>query len=391
MRAALIIARKELSQRLRDRSFFIIGLAAPLILAFIFNLILGGVLGQDASPTFDFAVVDLDQGPVSDGFDAMLTGMEEEGVITLQRFDTEAEARISVDDGDVAAAFILPANLSTAMVGGQATIQVFGNVDAEIGRTVAHAVADGFARRLHTAAIATQAGMAAGVITPAEIGAATAEAAQLVGPLQAENVEVSSRQVDSATFFIAGMGIFFVFFIVGQSTTSLLEERNNGTLPRLAAAPIRPAAIVGGKTLTSIGLGIFAMVVLAIASTVLMGAEWGNPFAAGAIIVAYVIAAAGLMTLAGSLARTAEQANNLQAIVAMTMAMLGGTFVPITSSDGFLATARYLTPNAWYIQGLGDIAGGAYGEAWLAVGILLAIGLVSAAIGLPLMRRAVRP
>jgi ABC-2 type transport system permease protein len=391
VRAVLIIARKDLAQRLRDRTFFIIGLAAPLILAFIFNLILGSVIGQDASPTFDFGLVDLDSGPVSDGFEQMLNGMEQEGVIVLTRYESEDAAQVAVDDGDVDAVFVLPANLSTAMVAGQATVNVLGNIDSPVGRAVADAVAQEFARRLHTASIAVQAALATNAIGPADIASATAAAAQAALPLAMETIEVRSRQVDAATFFIAGMGIFFVFFIVGQSVTSMLEERNNGTLARLLAAPVRPAAIIAGKTLTSIVLGVIAMAVLAVASTLLMGAEWGNVFAAGAIIVAYVIAAAGLMTFAGGLARTAEQANNLQAIVAMTLAMLGGTFVPITSDAGLLNTIRYLTPNAWYIQGLGDIAGGAYAEALLATGVLLAIGIVFGAIGLPLMRRALRP
>jgi len=40
---------------------------------------------------------------------------------------------------------------------------------------------------------------------------------------------------------------------------------------------------------------------------------------------------------------------------------------------------------------VGDIAGGAYAEAWLTVGILLAIGLVFGGIGLTLVRRAIQP
>ena len=41
MSGAVLIARKDLRLRIRDRSAFIIGIIAPLGLAFIFNLILG--------------------------------------------------------------------------------------------------------------------------------------------------------------------------------------------------------------------------------------------------------------------------------------------------------------------------------------------------------------
>ena len=389
MRAAIIIARKELSQRLRDRSFFIIGIAAPLILAFIFNLVLSDAVGPGASLSFEYGLVDGDQGPVGGGFDQMLVGMQEEGIVNLTRFDSEAVAQTAVDDGDIDAAFILPANLSTAMIVGQAEIRVLGNVDAEIGTAVATAIAEQFGRQVRTASLAAQVALATGAIGPAEMAAAVAEAAQL--PVMMELVQVQSRQLGASTFFIAGLGIFFIFFVVGLSVTSVLEERSSGTLSRLLAAPIQPASIVAGKTLASILLGIVAMVVLAVASTLIMDADWGNPIAAFAVIVASVVAAAGIMTFAGGLARTAEQAGNLQSIVALTFAMLGGTFFQITSSEGLLGTLRYLTPNAWYIRGLGDIAGGAYGEAFLAVGILLLFGVVFGAVGLTMVRRVVRP
>ena len=387
MRAAIIIARKELSQRLRDRSLFIMGIGAPLVLAFIFELILGGVVGPGSGLSFDYGVVDEGAGGGGAGFEQTLVALEEQGIVTLQTFEDVAAAQTAVDDGDVDAAFVLPADLSQ---GFGAEIVILANVDAEIGGAVATAIAEEFARRAWVGAIAIRAGFDLGVIAPADVDAAIAEAASLPFPLDVGLQEIPSRRVDGATYFIAGLGIFFTFFIVGLSLTSMLEERSGGTLSRLVAAPIRPASIVAGKALASVGLGIFAMFVLLIASTLIMGAEWGNLLAVAVIIIATVIAVAGLMSFVGGLAHTAEQAGNLQSIVALTMAMLGGTFVPITAESGILNTLSYMTPNAWYIRGLGDIAGGAYGEAMLAVGVLIAIGIVFGALGLMLVHRVVR-
>lgn len=58
MLTALTIARKEVAQRLRDKSFLIVGILSPLVLAFIFNLVLGDIVRPDPSLTFDFGVVD---------------------------------------------------------------------------------------------------------------------------------------------------------------------------------------------------------------------------------------------------------------------------------------------------------------------------------------------
>lgn len=391
MRAVFTITAKELSQRLRDRTIFILGIIAPLVLAFIFNLILGPVADPDAGLSFDYGLVKEDDGQVGAGFEEMLAAMEEEGFITLTRFDSAEVAQAAVDEGDVDAVFVLPEGLSAAIQIGEAEIDVLGNVDAAIGSAVAVSIADQFAARVRTSTIAVQAGISTGVLTPAEIGDAIAAATQLDPPIELATVEVKARQVSTNTFFIAGLGIFFAFFIVGLSVTSMLEERANGTLARLLAAPIRPATIVAGKTVASILLAIFAMAFLMIASSLIMNADWGNYFFAFLLIVATVFAAAGLMTFVGGLARSAEQAGNLQSIVAMTMAMLGGTFVPIATADGILGTLRYLTPNAWFIRGLGDVAGGAYTEAIVAVLVLLAIGAVFGGLGLTVVRRVVKP
>jgi len=49
----------------------------------------------------------------------------------------------------------------------------------------------------------------------------------------------------------------------------------------------------------------------------------------------------------------------LQAIVALLLAMLGGSFFPVAQAGGLLATLSLLTPHAWFLRGLGDLAGGA--------------------------------
>jgi ABC-2 type transport system permease protein len=207
-----------------------------------------------------------------------------------------------------------------------------------------------------------------------------------------EPAPVLSRQLSPATYFLSGLGIFFVYFIVGMAVTSLLDERMNGTLSRLLAAPIRPSSILAGKTLSAIILGLVAMTILAIVGTLIMGADFGNPIAAAAVIAAAVLAAAGVMTFVGGLARNAEQAGALQSIVALTLAMLGGSFIPISDDvGGVLGFLRHLTPNAWYMRGLGDVSGAALGDAFTAAAVLVAIGLVFGSAGLLLVRRMLRP
>src|SRR5690606_17446492 len=114
------------------------------------------------------------------------------------------------------------------------------------------------------------------------------------------------------------MAIFFLFFTAQFGVLSLLTERREGTLPRLVAAPIRPWSIVAGKAIGSFALGIVAMAVLVLASSLLLGASWGDPLGVALLVLAAVIAAMGITALITTMARTEEQAGGWNSIVAVT-------------------------------------------------------------------------
>ncbi|NND02090.1 MAG: ABC transporter permease [Acidimicrobiia bacterium] len=266
---------------------------------------------------------------------------------------------------------------------------VVGNVDAPTTTQIASSIAEQFSlgvRRGNTAAVAA---LIAGVIEPSTLEDVAREAGTAPSALLIGAVEAATRQLDPSTYFVAGLSVFFLFFIAGMSVTSMLDERRDGTLARLLAAPISPSSIVGGKSLTSVLIGLVAMVILIIASTFLMGADWGPPVGVGVLVVAAVLAIVAIMTMVGGFAKTAEQAGNLQSIVAVTLAMLGGTFVPI-SGEGFLADLSLVTPNAWFLRGLGDLAGGTIADVIPAFLVLMGIAVVTGVIGLTLVRKAVR-
>ena len=142
------------------------------------------------------------------------------------------------------------------------------------------------------------------------------------------------------------------------------------------------ASIVLGKLLTSVVLGVVSISVLVVGTSVLLGASWGNPAGVAMLIVAGVLAATGITAVIASLARTSEQAGSWQAVVAVTLGMLGGAFFPIQQSGSFMATASLVTPHAWFIRGLGNLAGGDVADVLPAVGALLLIAALTGAVAL---------
>jgi len=390
MRAAWLICRKDLKSRLRDRSAVLIGIVVPLGLAFIFNAIFSGISG--GSGVISLGVVDADHGVASQQFTGhVLPAVGRSGLITIHAEPTVAEARALAARGTLAAVIVIPAGFSARVQAGQpASMQVIGNVDAPVSTQVARSIAESYAADLNRVrlSVATVAAAHPGTpLPPARVAALAAAAATATAPVAVRDVSAQTRELDQKSFFAAGMAVFFLFFTVQFGVTSLLEERNDGTLARLLAAPVSRASILGAKLLTSFVLGVISMGVLVAATTVLFGAAWGNPFGVTVLIVTAIMAATGIMALIATLARNAEQAANWQSVVAVILGLIGGTFFPVALAPGVLSKLTFVAPQAWFLRGLGDLRGGGVSAVWWPALAMLAFAAVTGGLALFRLRR----
>jgi len=117
----------------------------------------------------------------------------------------------------------------------------------------------------------------------------------------------------------------------------------------------------------------------------------GNPFGVLLLTVAAIISALGIMAVVAGFAKSAEQAQNYSSMVAVVLGFLGGTFFPVGQAGGILSTLRFITPHAWFMQGLGDLGGGNVADVLPAVGALLLFGLVAGFLGLAGLRKGLQP
>jgi len=388
MSATVLISLKDLRERVRDRSAVMLAVVLPLALAFLFNL----VLGSSAVPRpFSFAVADLDHGHVGEAFSGVLTELSADGVVVVRVAGSAAEAAALAEQGTVDAAFVVPPGFTeTAFSGAAGGITVIGNVNSPTGSEVARSLAQSFVTSLNSVRISVAASVDGHPPTPVEAARLGEQAAQAARVLALVNVSAATKLLDSKTYFAAGMAVFFLFFTVQFGVSSLLDERNYGTLHRLLAAPIRRQAILGGKLLTSFLLGCASMTVLVLATTFLMGARWGNPAGVALLIGAAVLAATAVTGVVASLARTPEQAGSWQAFVSVLFGLLGGAFFPIAQIGGFASIATLATPHAWFLRGLGDLSGDAGVSSVLpAVAALLLFAAVCGSVAFLRLNRVV--
>lgn len=386
MRAALLILAKDLRLRSRDRSVLMFALIVPIGLTFLFSAMLPDV----DEISVRAAVVDDDGGAITASFvDEVLPALAADGVLELAAVDGLGAAEEAIRVGDLDAAWVLPAGFSDAVTSGQgADVRLLVSPDATLAGEVARGIVTAWATRIETTtlavATATQLSGASVDVEAVAVQAAAADPGIALTPLLEP-----ARQLDGASYLAAGMAAFFVFFTVQFGVTGLLEERVQGTLPRLLAAPIPVWAVQVGKVLGAALLGLVSMVVLAVASSLLLGADWGPPLGVGVLIVAIVVAAVGLMTLVGSFARTAEQAGNYQGIVAVVLGMLGGVFIPLPATSGLLQLAASAAPHGWFLRGIADQVGsGVWTDVLPAAGAIALFGVVAAIPAVWRLRRA---
>jgi ABC-2 type transport system permease protein len=385
MRPALIIAAKDLRERLRDRSAIVLAIIAPFGLAAIFSQVLPST-GNELH--VDYAVVDLDGSEISAAFlTGPMTAIEDAGIASVVVLDDEEAARTSVDAGDADAAVVIPAGFGEAVTTGAASgMTIIGDTNAGLAIEILRSLAEGFRGELDAVrlSVATVIAAEGAPPNPDRLADLARRAAEAPSPIGLVDAEAELRQMPTTTFYAASMAIFFLFFTAQFGILSLLSERRQGTLPRLVAAPIPPWAIVAGKAFGAFALGIVAMTVLVAASSVLLGARWGDPIGVAALVVAAVIAAMGITALITTLARTEEQAGGWNAIVAVTLGILGGSFFDLSQAPEFLSRLSFITPHAWFLAGLDQLAAPSFVLADLAlpIGALLAFGVITGGIGL---------
>jgi ABC-2 type transport system permease protein len=387
--AALVIARRILRQRIRDRSAIVFAVITPLGLALAFS-----VLIPNDFTTFHtrIVIVDHDGGPaashlIDDAYGALRTA----GVADVDRIGTDADARAELEAGN-AGAMVVPAGFSQAITSGAPTQILLLGGQFPASFELAKAVAERYASEAGAAQLMVATATSSGSADPTLVQAALATLGQPAPIAEAED-QTPSRQADRATFYAAAMAIMFVFFATQYGALAIHADRQTGTLTRLLAAPVAPGAMLFGAAFASLALGATAMTVLIVGTTLLVHAAWGPPLLVALLVIAGVIAATGISMLVATFARTPQQAGALNAIVALSLAALGGVFLPLSQAPASIVVLSQITPHAWFLRGIDTLADPSAGivDILPSLVVLLAIGVGLGAVGMVRARKALVP
>lgn len=358
MRVAVLVALRDLRGRLRDRSAWITAFAAPVALAAILSL----AFGAGEAPEVDIAVAAASSVATDPDAQRLLQALASmpsaSAGLTVRTLADEQAVRAAVEQDDADAGIIVrPGPHAPDAPGPDGPgLLVLRREDAPVSAGIAESLAQGVA--LHTATGG--------------------------GPPFAEQ-RLAGRSPTSADYFGPAMAVFFVFFVMAFAPLSLIAERRDGTLARLAASPIRMGAVLAGKGLAVFVLALVSVLVVWGVTWAVFGANWGSPPAVLALILGVVLSAGGLTTLAAAGARTERQADGQINAVVFAGALLGGNFLPLSALPDALRQASLLTPNGWAMRGFVELSNGA-GIADITPNVAALLVIAAASAGLAMLR-----
>ncbi len=375
---AVAIARVNVVRLLRDRSGLFFIFVFPLMLVLVLGLSFGGGFAPRVG------VVAVDVGPMGEELVERLRG--DQVGWTIQRYDDPAELREDVRSGLLGAGLIIPAGYDEQVrTTHRSTVEFVASaqeVAIFLRSTVEAAVAEQSTVVRAARFVTAQAG-----VSPPEALDVAREATDAVAPIA---VEVTSLGESPIPASLSGFGlgaqsqlVLFMFVTSMSAAGQLIASRQLGVSRRMVSTPTSLGTILVGEALGRFGIAMLQGIFIVAATALAFGVAWGDPVAAGAIVVLFAAVGAGAAMLVGAVAGNVEQATGIGVFAGLGIAAIGGAMAPPEIFPPIMDTISRFTPHRWAIDGLRELAsGGGIVDALPQLGVLtvFAVVLLSLAI-----------
>lgn len=381
---ALHIAQVNVLRLLRDRTSLFFVFVLPIILI----VVLGTIYGGRVAPRMGIVAVG------SGALGAELVDAIRNGAVKLElKEPASVEAlRAGVEEGTLEIGVIVPAGYdATLRGGGVAEVVVLGQPQSAVS-ALREAVSEAVAAQ---AAVVQAARLTASrEAIPFDEALATARSVQG----STAGVTVAVERIGEG-IFPAGTGAFspgaqsqlvlFMFLTSMTAATQLILTRQLGVSRRMLASPVRVRTILVGETLGRFGVAMLQGLFIILLSSLAFGVGWGDPLAAATIVVLFALVGTGAAMVVGVFSNNPDQAGALGVMAGMLLGALGGAMVPLEIFPEPAHTLAYLTPQAWAIQGLREVAlrGGTVIDVLQELGVLVLYAVALMAIGTWQFRR----
>ena len=344
-RTILTVAATSLRRVVRDRTALFFMVLLPVVVI----LVIGATVGNTTE--FRVGVVGAGTGELAAGLAAELDASP---AIRAHDERDEAAARTAVRRGELDAVLLVPADLDdTLRAGGTVSIPLLAGGPESSQQAVRSAVTGVLADRAARL-------MAAGFVADT-LGGTLDERLPAVAALQAgvPVVAVRTETVDATSDYLPfGFGysaptmlVLFVFINSVAGGAAIIQTRQLRIYERAMAAPVRARDLVLGETLSYVTLGLLQSLLIIVIGAAVFGVDWGDPLAAAALVIVWVLVGTGAGMLAGTVFRTPEQASAIGPALGIGLGMLGGAMWPLEIVTPVMRAIGHGTPHAWAVDG----------------------------------------
>lgn len=384
---AMTIAKVELRRFLRDRSNIFFVFVLPLMLV----IFIGAQFGGEAQ--FQIGVVHEADDEIAS---AVVAAVAADDVDVVAYDDLEALVD-AVGRAQLSGGIVIDPGFGHQLAALQpAEIAFIGRPDARamaLRTMVAGAVADIIEPfdAAHAAALVHE------MRSPEELLGLARIAVEVVdGP----KLVVEAHGGDPLAQEFAGLGQFdlgassqlflFVFLTSLAASATMIQSRQLGVARRMLATPMTAGGIVVGQAAGRLGIAMTQAAYIVVATTLLFQVNWGDPLAAGLVVLLFCMVAAAAAMLIGSVFRTDSQASGFGVGAGLILAALGGSMAPLEIFPDVMQRIALVTPHAWANNAMAEIVrrGGGVADVAVELTVLALYAAALLAFGTLALRRS---
>jgi ABC-2 type transport system permease protein len=339
------VIRKEFQQIWRDPRTL-----AMIIIIPIMELFLLGYAATTDVRNISMAVWDQSKTTESR---ALLDAFRAADYFILEYFvGSTDEYQALIESGDTRVALVIPPDYDRRLIDGNAQVlMVLDGSDASVGSTA-----------LSTARLVGQAYSTEIMGEQTLLSGRGAPSA----PVEVRTQVWYNPDLDSAYFNIPGViGMILSFITSILTATTIVRERERGTIEQLIVTPIRSWELIVGKLLPYVILGFIETFEI-----LLIGHWWfGVPIRGSAALIIitsglFLMSSLGIGLFASTMANTQQEAMMTVMMFNLPMIFLSGFFFPIAAMPKFLQIVSLAIPLRYYliiirallIKGVGIVA-----------------------------------
>jgi len=324
------IIRKEFVQIFRDPRTLALVIVMPIMQLFL----LGYAATSDVR-NIGMAVWDQSQTPQSR---ALLDAFRAADYFKIEySVGSQHEYQALIEAGDVRVALVIPPDYGQRLLEGNAKVlMVLDGSDASIGATA-----------LSTSKLIGQS-LATKILT--EQAMLTGRAA-ITPPLEVRTQVWYNPDLDSAYFMIPGViGMILSFITTILTATTIVRERERGTIEQLIVTPIRSWELILGKLLPYVFLAFVETFEI-----IIIGHFWfGVPVRGSLTLITitsglFLMSSLGIGLLASTVANTQQEAMLTVMMYNLPSIFLSGFFFPLEAMPRFLQWVSYAIPLRYYL------------------------------------------